>query len=296
MKRSAYLFLALVSLSFETSSTPSIALPSLSSTTKENVFYCGMLALLFKGVTFIRFKQLKKEAEQDPFPDSLEKRKLAEKLTKEGYEVHFVKGDPAAYNYGKKIIFCSPCTFFTDPYYAPFREAIIAHEIAHVRNGDIVQRACFMGVVSGALGYVAEKLIKTETKAIMQSSLFPQLLVRLKLSPLIQKNSELALRASAVLLTGGATLCGIFGVWLLAHGAVSQYHERRADAAAVALQDPLLLEETAKSFDIYHKSFFPQTWKQWFFEKIQNHPSPASRALFFRKEAAKIRRQQGQVR
>ena len=295
MKRSSCLFLALLSLSFESSPTPTTALLSLSPTAKGSIF-CGTIALLFKGVTLIRFKQFKKKAEQDPFPDSPEKRKLTEKLAKEGYEVHFVKGSPAVYYYRKKVVFFLPCcneyTFFNDPYYAPFSEAIIAHEIAHVRNGDISQKACFIGLLNVALGHVAIEFVKTETKAIMQSPLFSRLLIGLKLSPAIKKNSELALRASAALLTGGATLCGIYGVWLLAQGAFCQHLEQRADAAVVTLEDPLLLEETAKSFGQFHNNSSTQTWKQWFTEKTASHPSNASRALFFRKEAAKMRKRQ----
>ena len=298
MKRSLCLFLALVSLSFESSPTPSTALLPLSLTAKKSVFF-GIIALL--GASLAKaihlkysadLEKFKEKAQRDPFPDSPETRKIAKELTKEGYEVYFAKrswrSTPGVFSCGKKVVFAIPYTneqdtFFTDPRYASYREAIIAHEICHARNGDIIQKAYFQVIVSVILSCAAIKLARAGTTTLLQSPLFSSLLIG---SPVIKKTSDFALHASAILITS-AISCGLS---LLTNGAFCQYQEQRADAAAVTLQDPLQLDGIAHYFEEDSKSDLPnKTWKDWFFNKIQNHPSNISRALFFRKEATKMR-------
>jgi len=87
----------------------------------------------------------------DPVPDCPVKRKITQKFTQHGYEVFFAKRyawtthNAAVLAHGKKVIFFvfgdGQHTFFTDPELDAARDGIIEHEIAHVLNGDLAQRA-----------------------------------------------------------------------------------------------------------------------------------------------------------
>ncbi len=301
MKRSSCLFLAILSISFKSSPTPSTALLSLSSMAKKGVFYGGILALIGAGFfkTFhlkcsTELEELKKKAFSDPFPDSPEKRKMTEKLTKEGYEVYFVKAPwfehIQTFSYRKKVIFSiacvnGQCLLFTHPHYASSREGTIVHEIGHVRNNDTTRKAYFR-TISGTLMCAATGLTMAGTTALTRSPLFSRLLVGSKISPPIQKALSLTLRTSATLVTGAAILCGSYGVWLLADSAFCRYQEQQADAAVVTLQNRLVLDGMAQAFEEESKNDSPnKTCAQWFIEKMKDHPSDASRALFFRKRS-----------
>jgi Zn-dependent protease with chaperone function len=271
---------------------------------KKGVF-CGIVALLgaaiFRKVRLVgilaNLERYKEKAQRDPFPDSPEKRKLAEVLIKEGYEVYFIKAkNIGIFAYGKKVGFSLPYnnehTFFTDPYYASCRKGFIAHELGHIHNKDIVRRICFEGTVAALTG-IATGLAATRTATIIQSPFFSHLLKGFKGSPLIQKTLGLTLRTSAILVTTAIVLCLNCGLKPLANAAFVKYLEHQADVAVVNLQDPLALDGMAQHFEERSKGEFPnKTWKEWFADKTEDHPTNASRALFFRKEAAKMRKRQ----
>ena len=297
MKRSFCLFLTFVSLSLGSDSTPFTPASLFPYTAEEVVsfgtggliglstnssaqlvgLFCGNIALL-GALAHVRcsaqLKEYKEEAQRNPFPDSPEKRKLTKDLIKEGYnEVHFVKAShPEVFSYKKKIIFFLPSDTFSNPN-NPLVKSGIARLLAHVRNNSSLKRIYFYNLVSGTLTSAALALFMA------------------KLYPLIP--SPFLSRSSLTVSLGSAALAGgFYTAWLLAWSAFCQHQERQADAAVVALKDPLVLEEMARYYKEQSSIVSKKTWKQRFIEKTNSHPTNASRALFFRKEAAKMRKRQ----
>ena len=295
MKRSFYLFLTFISLSFGSDSTPCTPASLFPYTAEEFVsfgsggligvltnssaqagLFCGNIALL-GALAHVRcsaeLKKYKEEAQRNPLPDSPEKRKLTEALIKEGYdEVHFAKSShPEVFSYKKKIVFFLPSDTFSNPN-NPLVKSGIARLLAHVRNNSSLKRIYFYNLVSGTLTSAALALFMA------------------KLYPLIP--SPFLSRSSLTVSLGSAALAGgFYTAWLLAWSAFCQSQERQADAAVVvALKDPLVLEEMARYYKEQSSTVSKKTWKQRFIEKTSSHPTDASRALFFRKEAAKMRK------
>jgi len=296
MKHSFCLFLAFVSLSFGSDSTPCtpaslfpyraeqvvsfgtgglIGLSTNSSA--QAALFCGNIALL-GALAHVRcsaqLKECKKEAQRNPFPDSPEKTKLTQDLIKEGYnEVHFVKAShPEVFSYKKKIVFFLPSDTFSNPN-NPLVKSGIARLLAHVRNNSSLKRIYFYNLVSGTLTSTALALFMAKLYPLVKSPLFSY--------------GHLKCSLGSAALAGG-----FYTAWLLAWGAFCQSQKRQADVAVVvALKDPLVLKEIARYYKEQSSTVSKRTWKQWFIEKTNSRPTNASRALFFREEAAKMRRQ-----
>ncbi len=293
MKHFLFIFLAYAGLSFGNDSTP-VTPASLFPYTAEQVvsfgsgwligastnsstqagLFCANIALqaaLAHVECWAQFKKHKEEVQKNPFPDSPEKRKLAEDLKKEGYEVYFIKSPkPAIFSYGKKIVLSLPSDDFSNLNNPRYKAWILAH----TDNNYFLKKRSFYNLLSGTLGCAAMALFRKKLYPLVESPLF----------------SYDHLKCSA----GSAALaCGFYAAWLLAYGAFCQSQKKQIDTAlAAALKDPLVLEEMARYYKEQPFTASKKTWRQWFGEKTSTHPTNASRALFFKKEAAKMRKRQ----